>query len=128
MPERLAIWSFAWPVCGTDYLHEGGRCWSAGETLVLTCLQGFHDCQLQEQIKLMQQHHNETEALTTMVLDQEVEVLQEAANAAVSQDIQHFTTYSIPQIQQLLSAKETLTSCWNVLPVDKGPLPAMKKD
>ena len=85
------------------------------------CLQGFHDRQLQEQIKLMQQHHNETEALTTMVLDQEVDVLQEAANAAVSQDIQHFKTYCIPQIQQLLSAKETLTSCWNVLPVDESP-------
>ena len=68
----------------------------------------------------MQQHHNETDALTTMVLDQEVEVLEEAANAAVSQDVQHFTTYCIPQIQQLLSAKETLTSCWNVLPVDKS--------
>ena len=67
----------------------------------------------------MQQHHNETEALTTMVLDQEVEVLQEAATAAVSEDVQHFTTHCIPQIQQLLSTKETLTSCWNVLPVDK---------
>ena len=86
----------------------------------MACLQGFHDRQMQEQIKLMQQHHNETEALTTMVLDQEVEVLQEAANAAVAQDVQHFTTYCIPQIQQLLSAKETLTSCWSVLPVDKS--------
>ena len=68
----------------------------------------------------MQQHNHETEAMTTMVLDKEMEILKEAVNAAVSQDIQHFTTYCIPQIQQLLSAKETLTSCWHVLPVDKS--------
>ena len=82
-------------------------------------MQGFHKRQLQEQINLLQHHNDDCEELTSEVLEAECRVLQQAADAAVSQDMQRFTTHCIPEMERMLSAKQTLASCWEVLPADE---------
>lgn len=79
-------------------------------------MQAFYELQQEQQVQMLQEHYGQNMGMMHTVLEQQLKVLQKATAQAVQQELDAFTTQSMPDIAELLKSKQVLLQCFEVLP------------